>query len=399
MLPNALIQVFWLFMVMIPVSSILLAPFLIIFMKRSNILFRSEYQNRLTLWLGLAFVISILGALGFLGTSIPSTVLTSDGYIAFQQVDISQISIFLIQMILFSNCIRHAAKRLKGMGHNRFAGLFGVLPIIGPMFLIWLAFTIDEKTTEGSAFKKSKYNQQLSDNIGKKLQTEAEGPKRFPNQKLFKRQNLFIGITSIAVLFSANWFGAFKYTQLVDCGGSFLKFENNFIGNSEAYVRKNAQWQNLELMCDVELKLLDSGLICHQAVQYEATEVISKKHTEQSVEATRLVLWDEWNSCRTKVRGPQSPTCFLKSKRKGYQVPDENLDGSARSQIDYVIQMSPTIGDTYTESFKKNVDGKVEFLIDTLTLSWQSKFPENLITDKNGLLIKHQSKSGACKLK
>ena len=145
MLQHAIFPVLFIFLFFIPLISMFFSPFLVLFIGKNSELGRTQFQNKLILWLGLAIVISTLGKLGYLGTSIPSPQMADDGNIIINRVNISFISTAFIPGILFSICVRSAAKRLKGMGYNRFLSLLALLPFIGPMLLIWLAFTIRER--------------------------------------------------------------------------------------------------------------------------------------------------------------------------------------------------------------------------------------------------------------
>tara|TARA_Y100001933_G_C18575197_1_gene387366 strand:- start:140 stop:466 length:327 start_codon:yes stop_codon:yes gene_type:complete len=93
--------------------------------------------------IGSAVIINILGQAGYLGT--PIRIPLSDG--RDQTIPIHFISTVFIPVILFAVCTRYAAKRLKGMGYNRFFSLLAVIPVIGPCFLFWLALTIRERAS------------------------------------------------------------------------------------------------------------------------------------------------------------------------------------------------------------------------------------------------------------
>lgn len=145
MLQHAIFPVFMVFMFHIPFTSIFLSPFFIIFIRKGSELDRTQYQNKLFLWLGLAIIISIFGKLGYLGTYLPIPKTTAGGELQMSSMNIGVFGTVVIPSILYSICVRNAAKRLRGMGYNRFSSVWAVIPLIGPALLIWLAFTISEK--------------------------------------------------------------------------------------------------------------------------------------------------------------------------------------------------------------------------------------------------------------
>ena len=145
MLQHAIFPVFMVFMFHIPFTSIFLSPFFIIFIRKGSELDRTQYQNKLFLWLGLAIIISIFGKLGYLGTHIQIPISTTGGELQMSSMNIGVFGTVVIPSILYSICVRNAAKRLRGMGYNRFSSVWAVIPLIGPALLIWLAFTISEK--------------------------------------------------------------------------------------------------------------------------------------------------------------------------------------------------------------------------------------------------------------
>ena len=93
----------------------------------------------------IGIIISIFGKLGYLGTYIPIPRTTDGGELQMSSMNIGFFGTVLIPSILYSICVRNAAKRLRGMGYNRFSSLLTVIPFIGPAVLIWLAFTISKK--------------------------------------------------------------------------------------------------------------------------------------------------------------------------------------------------------------------------------------------------------------
>ena len=145
MLQHAIFPVFMMFMFHIPFTSIFLSPFFIVFIRKGSEIDRTQFQNKLFLWLGLAIIISVFGKLGYLGTYIQIPKTTAGGELQMSGMNIGVIGTVLIPSILYSICVRNAAKRLRGMGYNRFSSLLTVIPFIGPAVLIWLAFTIAEK--------------------------------------------------------------------------------------------------------------------------------------------------------------------------------------------------------------------------------------------------------------
>jgi len=145
MLQHAIFPVFMMFMFHIPFTSLFLSPFFIIFIRKGSELDRTQFQNKLLIWLGLAIIISIFGKLGYLGTYIPIPRTTDGGELQMSSMNIGFFGTVLIPSILYSICVRNAAKRLLGMGYNRFSSLLTVIPFIGPAVLIWLAFTISKK--------------------------------------------------------------------------------------------------------------------------------------------------------------------------------------------------------------------------------------------------------------
>jgi uncharacterized membrane protein YhaH (DUF805 family) len=151
MLQHAIFPVFMMFMFHIPFTSIFLSPFFIIFIRKGSEIDRTQFQNKLFLWLGLAIIISVFGKLGYLGTYIQIPKTTAGGELQMSSMNIGVIGTVLIPSILYSICVRNAAKRLRGMGYNRFSSLLTVIPFIGPAVLIWLAFTIAEKKQKYSA--------------------------------------------------------------------------------------------------------------------------------------------------------------------------------------------------------------------------------------------------------
>ena len=132
------------FLFHIPLSSIFLSLFFIIFIRKGSELDRTQYQNKLFLWLGLAIIICVFGKLGYLGTHIQIPISTAGGELQMSSMNIGVFGTVVIPSILYSICVRNAAKRLRGMGYNRFSSVWAVIPLIGPALLIWLAFTISE---------------------------------------------------------------------------------------------------------------------------------------------------------------------------------------------------------------------------------------------------------------
>jgi hypothetical protein len=143
MLPNILAKTSVHFLILIPFFSAIFSILLILFIRKDSYLLRSQYQNRLMLLIGSALIINILGQAGYLGT--PITIPTTDGKNS--TLDVHLISTVFIPVLIFALCTRYAAKRLMGMGYNRFNSLFAAIPVIGPCFLFWLALTIDERTS------------------------------------------------------------------------------------------------------------------------------------------------------------------------------------------------------------------------------------------------------------
>jgi len=143
MLQHAVPAIFFLFLVMVPLCSITISPFLVVFNNKNSEIGRSDFQNKLILRLGLTLVFSILGKLGYLG--MPTAAVLPDMTIV--KTNLSIISTVFIPAVLYSFCLRNAGKRLQGMGYSRFFSLLGVLPLAGPMLLVWLALTIRERQT------------------------------------------------------------------------------------------------------------------------------------------------------------------------------------------------------------------------------------------------------------
>ena len=88
MLQHAIFPVFMMFMFHIPFTSIFLSPFFIIFIRKGSELDRTQFQNKLLLWLGLAIIISVFGKLGYLGTYIPIPRTTAGGELQMSSVNI-----------------------------------------------------------------------------------------------------------------------------------------------------------------------------------------------------------------------------------------------------------------------------------------------------------------------
>jgi len=151
MLQHAIFPVFMMFLFHIPLVSIFLSPFFIIFIRKGSELDRTQFQNKLFLWLGLAIIICVFGKLGYLGTYIQIPKSTAGGELQMSSMNIGVFGMVVIPSILYSICVRNAAKRLRGMGYNRFSSLLTVIPLIGPAVLIWLAFTISERKQKNSA--------------------------------------------------------------------------------------------------------------------------------------------------------------------------------------------------------------------------------------------------------
>ena len=134
------------FLILIPFLATILSILFVFFINRDSFLLRSQYQNRLILLIGSAIVINVLGQLGYLGRPIVLEQLNGKGV----TVPFHLISTIFIPTIIFAVCIRYAAKRLSGMGYNRFFSLFAVLPVFGPCFLFWLALTVRERVSVSS---------------------------------------------------------------------------------------------------------------------------------------------------------------------------------------------------------------------------------------------------------
>ena len=96
------------------------------------------------LLIGSALIINILGQAGYLGTPVTIPPILDR---AEETVPFHLISIVFIPAIIFAVCTRYAAKRLKGMGYNRFFSLVAAIPVIGPCFLFWLALTVRERAS------------------------------------------------------------------------------------------------------------------------------------------------------------------------------------------------------------------------------------------------------------
>ena len=123
----------------LPLISIFLGLFVVIFTERAGEIEKNKYRNRLLLWLSLTCLFILLGEWSHeYFTNAPQEMDRS-----YSQADgiISMLLLWLIPILFFSISIGNAAKRLNAMGYNRFISLLGHLPGIGFPFLIWLAFT------------------------------------------------------------------------------------------------------------------------------------------------------------------------------------------------------------------------------------------------------------------
>ena len=147
MIENMVFPIFIFLIVPIPPVSLLFSFFFVLFIKYNSKLWRSEYQNKLAICLALAILTMLVGRLGWLTFGVPPYIEAISGEV--QQNPSAQIIYQLtaqfIPTVLYATGVSLAAKRIKGMGYNRFLSLFGCLPVIGPVLLSWLAFTIRER--------------------------------------------------------------------------------------------------------------------------------------------------------------------------------------------------------------------------------------------------------------
>jgi len=120
------------FLLVLPPMSLLVSFFLVLFIKFNGNLLRIKYQNKLALWMVLTFLVLALGRVEY--------------SLELHLLPVVPQVVGVVPFILYSICVANAAKRLQGMNYNKFLGLLGCLPFIGPLILIWLAFTIRERS-------------------------------------------------------------------------------------------------------------------------------------------------------------------------------------------------------------------------------------------------------------
>lgn len=143
MLSYSIIKMGFSFLILIPFLSTIFSILLVLFAGRESYLLRSQYQNKLLLLTGAAIIINILGQLGYLGRPITLDQVNGKEITA----PFHLISTVFIPTMIFAVCVRYAAKRLIGMGYNRFLSLLAVVPVFGPCFLFWLALTVKERVS------------------------------------------------------------------------------------------------------------------------------------------------------------------------------------------------------------------------------------------------------------
>ena len=122
----------------LPVFSVFLGPFFVIFTKRESGLERNKYRNRLIFWLTVATVSYLFGR--WLQRALKRYNPDIFDYLNAGFYGLG-IFVLLIPILSFSMAIQIAGKRLQGMGYNKFICLAGHIPGIGVPFLIYLGLS------------------------------------------------------------------------------------------------------------------------------------------------------------------------------------------------------------------------------------------------------------------
>lgn len=377
-------QAFWILIILTPVVSAVTAPIFVLTIGKNSQLLRVDYQNRLALFFGLAVSICVLGLYGYLGAYLPSPAIGNDGKLAVRYLDISKITATFFSSLFFAVCIRLAAKRLKGMGFNRFYSLFGILPIFGPLFLFWLAYTLKEKSVRSSSgntyIKNSASDGSSTIETGSNLRGRI---KRLPSRLVI------VTLTVVAAAFSINWFGFLDNIQLISCENTLFKIESKVFEKQNAAARRNGKWQDLDLICDANLEVSTDSIVCNQKFKYQYSEVIPLIHTQETVWLARRRTGETWDECISKPR-KGGMLCFLEL----VNTPDKDLN---LSRAAYVKKYSPSVGESFKKEIEHEANGEITIIIDFLTSSWTANYPGKIVEAPANQLMKTTNDGGECK--
>jgi hypothetical protein len=377
-------QAFLILIILTPVASAVTAPIFVLTIGKNSQLLRVDYQNRLALFFGLTVSICVLSLYGYLGAYLPSPATGNDGKLAVRYLDISKITATFFSSLFFAVCIRLAAKRLKGMGFNRFYSLFGILPIFGPLFLFWLAYTVKEKSV-----RSSRGNIHIKNSV-------SDGSSRIePSSNLRERikrllsRLVIITLTLVAAAFSINWFGFLDNSQLISCENTLFKIENKIFGKQNAATRRNGKWQDLDIICDANLEVSTDSIVCNQRVKYQYSQVTPLIHTRDTVWLARQEQGKIWDTCISKPR-KGGILCFLELVNTADK--DLNLSRAA-----YVKKYSPSIGESFKKEIEHEANGEITFIIDFLTSSWTANYPGKILKSPTNELMNTTKDGGYCK--
>ena len=122
-------------LVSLPMGSFLFSIVALIIPISKTALDRTGYQKNLVKFLFLALVLHVGGKL-------------SISYVRSEEMFTVARSIATVgPAICYAVAINASGRRLVSMGLNKFIALAGVIPFVGPAFLIWLSITIYQRNS------------------------------------------------------------------------------------------------------------------------------------------------------------------------------------------------------------------------------------------------------------
>ncbi len=121
------------FLITLPLASIFFSFIAVVLPSSKRKMLRADYQTSLIKLTALVAIVHI--GFRFLIAH------TTSEFVAMLFPSVAM----LFPAIIYSIMVNAGARRLLGMGYSRFFALFGVLPILGPAALFWLAVSIHQR--------------------------------------------------------------------------------------------------------------------------------------------------------------------------------------------------------------------------------------------------------------